>query len=185
MADQNPAVRRYLEQFEAGLRGLPAAERQDIVREIESHIAEAVSAGSSVADVLVRLGAAERLARAYTADAILSGPGRPWRKSAAAASVLAASSIASLVVIPLLAFLGLVFIIGGATSVVGNALYLMLGHPVPGLGYTHFPMWQEPGLGQWLGIPLSVVIGLLGVGAFTLLKRYMLFLIGTIRRTVG
>lgn len=95
MTERNPVVRRYLEQFEAGLQGLPSAERQDIVREIESHIAEAVSAGSSVADVLVRLGAAERLARAYTADAILSRPGRSWQKSIAAASALAASTCSS------------------------------------------------------------------------------------------
>lgn len=184
MTEQNPAIRRYLEQFEAGLRGLPAAERQDIVREIESHIAEAVSAGNSVADVLVRLGAADRLARAYTAEAILSGPGRSWRKSIAAASVLAASSAASLLLIPFLGFLGMVFTLGGISGLIGNMLYLIMGRPAPFFGYTHFSLWSEPGMAQVLGIPLSLIIILMGLGALTLLKRYMLFMIKTVRRTI-
>lgn len=185
MTEQNPAIRRYLTQFEAALVRFPTAERQDIVREIESHIAEAVSAGASVADVLVRLGAPDRLARAYTAEAILSGPGRPVRKSIAAAAVLAASSVGSLILIPFLSFIGLIFTLGGASSALGNALYLILGHRVPWLGATKVPWWPEPGLGQWLGIPFGLALALAGLGMFSLVRRYMKFLIRTIRQAVS
>jgi F-type H+-transporting ATPase subunit beta len=74
---QDPAAgasRRYLDQLRRLLEHLPQAERDDAVREIESHIAEAHAAGMPVAAILARLGEAAALARAYESDYLLQQP---------------------------------------------------------------------------------------------------------------
>lgn len=178
----NPVVKHYLDQFRASLQGIPEAERADIVREIESHIAEAVDGGRSLADVLERLGPADRLARAYTADAILSGPGRPWRKLLTAAGVLTASSLASLFVIPFLGLIGFVMPIAGVMAFVFN-LVMVIIHPGTQLPLTelgNLPSAVETPL----GLLLNLVMAALGLGALALLRKYIRFMIKTVRSSL-
>lgn len=178
-------VRRYLEQFRTGLKAMPEAERNEIVQEIASHIAEAAGSGRPLAEVLERLGPADRLARAYTAEAILSGPGRPVRKWWAAAAVLTASGLGSLFVIPVLGIFGLVFPVAGLLGILGNVLYLLLRHPVRHLGITTTPWFADPGWNQVLGICIGLVIIPLGLWALVGLKRYIRFMIRTVRGTLN
>src|SRR5215831_16953161 len=73
--DQDPnASQRYLETLRDNLARLPRAEREDAVREIESHIAHARADGLPLAAILARLGEAANLARAYEANFLLSEP---------------------------------------------------------------------------------------------------------------
>src|SRR5438876_7738662 len=73
--DQDPnASQRYLDELRRQLVRLPAAERDDAVKEIGSHIAEARAAGMPLAAILARLGQPDALARAYAADYLLSQP---------------------------------------------------------------------------------------------------------------
>lgn len=181
MNSQNPAVTHYLEQFRSGLRQLPAAEQAELVREIENHIAEATSNGQSVADVLVRLGPPEKLARAYTADAILSGRtgGSRPRRWLAVVGVLALTSIPSLIIIPLLAGLGLGLTLGG----IGAVLAVLIDAVVPygqgtllvgivGLDYSQ---------AQALAVAIAFCLGAAGVGSFMLLRKYLQFLVGQVK----
>src|SRR5919199_461726 len=68
------AVHRYLDELRRHLSRLPDAERDDAVREIESHIADACASGMPLMVVLARLGEAYALARAYEADFLLRQP---------------------------------------------------------------------------------------------------------------
>jgi hypothetical protein len=73
--DQDPnASQRYLDELRRQLVRLPQAERDDAVKEIGSHIADARAAGMPLAAILGRLGQADALARAYEADYLLSRP---------------------------------------------------------------------------------------------------------------
>src|SRR5690242_7974900 len=73
--EQDPhATRRYLDELSRLLGGLPAGEREEAVREIGSHIAEARRAGTPLAAVLARLGEPALLARAYESDFLLQQP---------------------------------------------------------------------------------------------------------------
>jgi F-type H+-transporting ATPase subunit beta len=73
--EQDPtASQRYLDELRRRLAPLPDAERDDAVREIEAHIADARAAGLPLAVVLARLGDGATLARAYEADYWLQQP---------------------------------------------------------------------------------------------------------------
>jgi F-type H+/Na+-transporting ATPase subunit beta len=70
--NQDPAAsQRYLDALRHNLGGLPEADRDDAVREIESHIALARADGLPLAAILARLGDARSLARAYEANYLL------------------------------------------------------------------------------------------------------------------
>src|SRR4051794_22429804 len=73
--DQDPnASQRYLDSLRRKLAALPLVERDDAVREIESHIAHARADGLPLAAILARLGDPDSLARAYEANFLLSAP---------------------------------------------------------------------------------------------------------------
>jgi F-type H+-transporting ATPase subunit beta len=70
--DQDPAAsQRYLDVLRASLASLPEADRNDAVREIESHIVLARADGQPLAAVLARLGDPRALARAYETNYLL------------------------------------------------------------------------------------------------------------------
>jgi F-type H+-transporting ATPase subunit beta len=73
--DKDPnASQRYLDELSRQLGRLPAAEREDAVREIAAHIADAQQSGTPLAAVLARLGEPGLLARAYESDYWLQQP---------------------------------------------------------------------------------------------------------------
>ncbi len=74
MDQDQTASQRYLDELRRLLARLPEAERDDAVKEIGSHIADARVAGMPIAAVLARLGDAPSLARAYEADYLLQQP---------------------------------------------------------------------------------------------------------------
>jgi len=71
--DQN-ATTRYLDELRRRLARLPATERDDAVREIGSHIADAQAGGLPLAAIFGRLGEPALLAQAYEADYLLRQP---------------------------------------------------------------------------------------------------------------
>jgi F-type H+-transporting ATPase subunit beta len=74
MDQDHAASQRYLDELRRQLTRLPQAERDDAVKEIASHIADARAAGMPLAAILARLGDAPSLARAYEADYLLHQP---------------------------------------------------------------------------------------------------------------
>src|SRR3954463_5749161 len=68
---QSPSAQRYLDVLRASLIGLPEPDRDDAVREIESHIALARADGRPLAAILARLGDPRLLGRAYESNYLL------------------------------------------------------------------------------------------------------------------
>lgn len=67
-AGSEAKIESYLAQLRAALRGLPAAEMDDILRELRSHIAELTSDGADVEATLRSLGDPVDLAKTYRAE---------------------------------------------------------------------------------------------------------------------
>lgn len=120
----DPLAEDYLAHLRQALSRVPEAERVDVVREIESHIAESRAGGASTADVLRQLGPAEKLARAYRAELLLSGSGGAnwFARLFGIAGLLLTASIPSMIVIPTLGAIGIAFVLGGAAAIVGSLI---------------------------------------------------------------
>lgn len=182
MHETNPLVREYLRQLEAGLSGLPAAERAELVREIESHLAEAESAGRPLAEVLEKLGPADRLARAYRIDAALSAPATGVRRVTrwfAAIGFLATTSLPSIIVIPALAGISIGCTLGGVVGILAGVVGLF----VPAI--LTFLSPYPYGVPQLFGMGLGLVSGAIGLLAGWGLARYIRFLVGTVRSVLA
>lgn len=171
--ESNPLVDRYLATFRTGLKGAPQPERDEFVREIQSHIAEAQAAGEPVGAILYRLGPADRLAKAYRAELTLSSGGGNiiWRFFAVL-GVLVTASIPSMIIIPLLLGLGLGGLVGGIVAIVFAA--------VPGLEADFYNISDEV-LNRTLGALTGLGLVVAGLAALWALYLYCLLLIKALR----
>lgn len=70
----------YLGKIEKCLRPLPAPERADIVKEIQSEMAELLAEGKTAEEVMARLGRPDELAKAYLGDLITKDPSFRWTR---------------------------------------------------------------------------------------------------------
>ena len=105
---------RYLATFRQALRPLPASERDDAVREIESHFGAAQAEGQAAASVTAKLGDARTLAKAYLAEQPHTAPAF-WQELRRA-GLFAGTGFASLIVIPSLLLTAFSFV---AAAVMG------------------------------------------------------------------
>jgi HAAS len=71
-----PAAERYLDRLRAALRGLPAAEIEEILLELRGHIAERTESPQGVEGALEALGDPELLARQYRTDLVTTRAAR-------------------------------------------------------------------------------------------------------------
>lgn len=115
----HPLVERYLAHLREGLASMPAGDREEVERDIRSHIAEAMAAGTPLDTVLTHLGPADALARAYTVELLLDGSrskaaGLSWfQRLLALAGLLVLTSIPTIVVVAVLGSIGLSFTLSG------------------------------------------------------------------------
>lgn len=170
-------AKRYLDELTKQLRPLPELDRQDAVREIESHIAESVGAGNPVATVLARLGEPKVLAKAYLADFHLQGAhglDRAFQRFA----FFATTSLMSLIVVP---FLGILVATCGFVTVLSPFAFVGRLFGVPG-----FMVWNDGPMPILMAIPVAVGLTLLGGvctrGTWRLTQRYFAFVAAGYRK---
>jgi hypothetical protein len=77
MISADAKIDSYLRRIRSGLRGLPASEASEILRELRSHITERVESGDdgrpeTVESVLQSLGSPEQLAALYVSESLVS-----------------------------------------------------------------------------------------------------------------
>jgi uncharacterized membrane protein len=122
----------FLQALRRGLRGLPAAEADDIVLDYAAHFADAIAAGRSEAEIAVSLGDPARLAGELGAEARL----KQWETSrnvrtffTAGAAVIGLQAFNLFILLPVLALL--LFCAGVAAYVLylagGTGLHLLAG----------------------------------------------------------
>lgn len=180
MSSEHPIVERYMARLAAAVRDLNCPEPQEIVAEIRSHIAEAQSAGKPLDAVLQALGPADVLARAYAVELLLhprdARPTRALGRFLRVAGVVAASSIATLIVVAALGSVGIGFSVSGVTMFVVGVLEM---------SDVHLPGVQMSGLPPELPIVLGPLLLLLGIAALIILRMYVRFMVRTLRRVLG
>jgi uncharacterized membrane protein len=177
---------RYLDDLRRELRRLAPDERDDAVREIGSHIADAEAAGQPTVAVLGRLGPAKTLARAYIADAYLQSPGAMARsrQMMGIAAFVMGSGMVSLFVVPVLALLvGTLGLSALSIPVVG--ILQILGFVADENGIMY---WGEPVAKVWvlpLTLAVSLLCGGLAWGAYRALRAYAFGVLAGYRRVLS
>ena len=171
-------VRQYLDTFRQALKKSPASERDDAVREIESHLEAARAEGKPVAAVTAQLGDARVLARAYLAEQPGSAPAF-WLELRRA-GLFVGSGFVSLIVIPSLlvtvfsllasALMGIFF---GVLRTLDPSGFHLFGQNLP---------WGDWGVGNWqvppvlsvpYGLVMAALLGVVAFGIWWLLRRYL------------
>lgn len=179
MNEQHPLVDRYLSRLREGLTSMAPDEREDVVREIRSHLAEAIAAGKPIDAVIESLGSADALARAYSMELLLHPRESKPRSSRAGRwlaiiGLLAVGSIPSFVVVVVLFAIGVSFFASGIAVFAAGLLGLADALP------PFVQMNADPRLAIIAGPPL--VIG--GIVALIALVGYVRFAVRTVRRVL-
>ena len=175
----NDPLECYLGRFQAALRGMTVAERQDIVDEIRAHVHERMCvSGRSIPDLLERLGSPEGLAAEY-----VHGGLAPRGRAVATEWALVRTVFASMAAFAHLAATLAVAVWGYGASLVCFGLFLLRA-ALPQLTQVWMSSDWELGIGpdQPRDVQVYLVRGLqpmaLGLGlvllmATTMLVRYL------------
>jgi hypothetical protein len=179
MSDLNPLIERYMKSFEDALQQHELPEWKEIAADLRSHIAEAQGYGKPLDEVLLALGPAETLARAYAVELKLNP--RAERRGSVIGGYLS--------VIGILAASGAVsFIVVSALGVITMGLFSSgLGILVIGLIEAvgvHLPGVQLAGIHPLVVAALGPVLMLIALLAGWALWLYLRALIAMLQRAL-
>lgn len=177
----NAALENYLETVSKRLKPLPAVERADIIKEVETSMLEMERDGLAPAQILERLGDPKALARAYLGDKISTGKGFTWNRFLTIFAFYGLVGLSGIVVIPTLAIISPVFIASGVFAILAGVYKLIdqvfrLGLPfaqyINGMSVNGVPL-----LGPGGSFVVTAVTGALlcaaGYGCWRGLQYYM------------
>lgn len=183
----DPILMEYLDSIDRYLKPLPAYERADIIKEIQSEMLELKSAqGLSPSQILTRLGEAKALAQAYLGDTIIATERFTWKKCRALIAFYSLAGFGGLFVLPFLSVLSVSLMVSaviaplaGLTKLAGAVLGFETPYVVLQIGsYSPSPM---------AALPVSLVLGLLlflaGKGVWKAMLQYIHF-VGKRRKTI-
>jgi uncharacterized membrane protein len=175
VTEQHPVVERYLARLSDGLSDLALDDRQGVMQDIRSHLAEAVVAGTSLEAALESLGPADALARAYGVELLLNPRQRGgWRSERflRLAGLVVIGSLPALVVFVALGPVGVTFIAAGLVSITAG-IWDALGE-LPSFVQTSglAPVWLV-----LIGLAMIAV----GVLELIVLRRFVRFVAWTVR----
>ena len=176
MSEPHPVVERYLTRLTGHLSGLSPADRDEIVRDIRSHVAESVAAGRSLDQAIQALGPADELARAYGVEFLVNPRGTARTGSGASrflriAALVVIGSIPTLVIVVVLSTVGVSFIASG--------LAVLTAGIVGAVG--ELPTWLTMDVPPVFAILLGPVMAAVGVLAIVGLVFYIKFVAFTVR----
>ncbi len=175
MTSDHPLAARYLAKLDAALRGLDAGERQEVVAELEAHISESVAGGKPIDDVLLALGPADQLARAYKVELLLNPkPEAPRRRAdrwLRIFGLVAIGSLPTLVIVVVLASVGLSF------SVAGLAVFAAGILDASG----QLPWWIHSDVEPWVAMALGPMMSAIGILSMIGLVVYIRFVARVVR----
>lgn len=159
------AETEYLERFAELLGDVAPRERDDIVREVQSHIAEARQRDDDIAGVLARLGSPEVLAGQYRVTGRGDDARHPVGPLVAAREVLfALAGVAAITTLGVA--LTLVGTIAVALAVGSLAFPQMVASAMP----SFIPAGSNPGRVAAIAIGVAAIV--VGVVALRLVPRY-------------
>lgn len=173
----NKELEKYLNSVDKYLRPLPALERADIIKEIESSILEMENDHLSEQQILDRLGNSKDLAKAYLGDLLTAKKGFSWSRFLTACAFYSVVGFSGIIIIPVLAIIAPTFIVCGAASPILGLVKLaasLLGYDMPYIMFQLGPSITFSPAGEFV---CSIIAGILliavGVGAWKLLVHYV------------
>lgn len=168
----------YLDKIDRYLRPMPAAERADIIKEIQSQMLELQSDGVSAEETVERLGDPKELAKAYLGDALEKNAGFSFGRLLTVCAFYSVVSFSGMCVIPSLAIIAPVFIICGIAVPIASTFKLIdyafsLGIPyVQNMHIVFFGLKLNP-VGEFaIALITGVLLYLAGKATWKLLVYY-------------
>lgn len=177
MTQEHPVVARYLRHFEESLKEFDFPGQQEVAHEIRNHIAEACASGRSLDAVLQSLGPADELARAYAVELLLNR--RMSRRMHTlngflkVAGLVAATSLATFLIVGMLGTVGIGFVASGAAIVTIGVLEQ---------AGVHLPGVEMNGVAPVWAILLGLAVLVIGVVSLLGLRLYIRFVMRTLKR---
>ena len=163
-------MEQYLQEVSKGLSGLPLQERQDILKEIENHIHEALSRGDALEEVLRRLGPPDILAQSYTQGHVLNKGRLRLRDVISGFAFYSTAALSAIIIVPTLGICAVAFLL---SAVVVLVMGILGGIGLIAVPFT-FGLMLLTGIPQLLmGIVGSVVMLLLAILMWWLLRAYI------------
>ena len=179
MSQEDAKIARYMAGFEAMLRKHRVPEAGEITTDVRGHIAEALSYGKPLDEIMTTLGPADALARAYAVELLMHAPkdsrGATALRVLAIIGLVIAGSLLSLVLVVALGGFGLSFLLAGMILIVCGGLEAL------GIHLAHV---QTGGLAPWAVIALGPVALAIGWGFCWLLWLYVRAAAGAIRKAL-
>lgn len=176
MTDPHPVAERYLDQLARHLASLAAEDRQEVLQDIRSHLAEATAAGKPLDAVIASLGPAEELARAYSVELLMNPRRRRTGESRTSrflkiAGLVVIGSIPTLVIVVVLAAVGVAFSASGV-AVLAAGVVAAAGE---------LPPWLQMDIPPIFAILLGPVMTAVGILALVGLVFYIKFVAFAVR----
>jgi uncharacterized membrane protein len=177
MSQDNPVVTSYLATLDRGLSDLTVTDREEVIRDIRSHISEAVGSGKPLEQVLASLGPPEGLARAYSVELLLK---RPQAFKTRRNRMLRLVGLVIVGGIPTLVAVIVLGVVGVVLSFTGIVLFVA-GRAA--LAET-LPWWVSMDADPRLAIVLGPILSAVGLGLLAALWLYFRVAAGVVRRVL-
>lgn len=171
-------LNNYLDKVDKYLRPMPASERADIVKEIQSQILELQDDGLSAEEIISRLGDPKELAKAYLGDALESTSGFSIGRLLTVCAFYSVVSFSGMCVIPSLIIIAPVFIICAIAVPIASAIKLIdyifsLGIPyAQNIHIVFFGLKLNPAWEFLIALVTGILLYLAGKAAWKLLVFY-------------
>ena len=132
----------YLEKVDKYLKPMKVTDRMDIIKEIESDMAELREHGGlSANEIIDRLGEPKKLAQAYLGETITETKGMSFRKLGAMIAFYSMAGLGGIIILPVTGITSIALILSGILCPLCGLVKLLasfVGYDIPFIGFHNF-----------------------------------------------
>ena len=149
----------YLEKVDKYLKPMKVTDRMDIIKEIESDMAELREHGGlSANEIIDRLGEPKKLAQAYLGETITETKGMSFRKLGAMIAFYSMAGLGGIIILPVTGITSIALILSGILCPLCGLVKLLasfVGYDIPFIGFQLGSFSASPAL----TLILSIIVG--------------------------
>lgn len=167
----------YLEKVDKYLKPMKVTDRMDIIKEIESDMAELREHGGlSANEIIDRLGEPKKLAQAYLGETITETKGMSFRKLGAMIAFYSMAGLGGIIILPVTGITSIALILSGILCPLCGLAKLLasfVGYDMPFIGFRLGGFSASPALTLILSIIVGLVFAAIGWGLWLVTKAYI------------